>query len=270
LVSGHVAERVGEGQSIRAQAPAGRFTVDPDRGGPLVLLGGGIGVTPLVSVLNAVAASGVAREVWLFLGFRDRTEHPFKPHLERMAREHESIHLHVAYSRPRPEDQAGRDYQHPGRVTLDLIKRELPPADEPYDFYVCGPTGMMEEVGQGLTGLGVPPSRVHIESFGASSMRPRTRRLNRKLAQAGAQIEVEFARSQKTVAWKPESGTLLELAMANDVFFPFACAVGHCGTCATRLLDGRVAYPEEPSFPVREGKCLPCVASPATSVVLDV
>ena len=82
-------------------------------------------------------------------------------------------------------------------------------------------------------------------------------------------MQVAFARADKRVPWDPSHQNLLDFALDQGVFIPFACATGRCGTCATDLLEGEVEYPLEPEFPVRAGRCLPCVAQPRTDVTLD-
>lgn len=263
-------DRVRVGDVLEARAPNGRFTLTPFATSPLVFLAGGIGITPLMSMLNGLIARGEARDVWLFYGVRSGREHVFREHLQRVARAHPRVRLQVAYSKPEPRDREGRDFQHRGRVTTELVQRVLPPSEsEPYTFYVCGPSAMMRDLSEGLEGLGVPRSRVHVEAFGAAAVKPFTRRLTRRLSAKGGGTEVTFSRSGKRATWDPRAQTLLDFAMANGVFIPFACATGHCGTCHTALVEGQVDYALDPQFPVRPGFCLPCVAVPRGPVTLE-
>lgn len=269
--STHLVERVGEGDVLAVRAPNGTFSLPRGQSGPVVLIGGGIGVTPLMGMVEGLVARGERRPTWLVLGFRSGAEHPFAQRLAALAGEHPWLHLVVCYSQPAASDVLGRAYHRRGRVTVERLTEILPPADAPYAFYVCGPAAMMADLTDGLEERGVPASAIHVEAFGAGSVRPLTRRLERRLEESdGGERSVTFARSGKTVPWDPEASSVLDLALANDVFFPFACAAGHCGTCSSRLLAGEVAYPVEPQYPFREGHCLPCIAVPKTSIEVDV
>ena len=259
-VSPHLVERVAVGDVLQVRAPLGRFVLEPGAD-PVVLVGGGIGVTPLLSMLEAAVATGPQRDVWVFLSFRRAAEHPFAAHLRRLASA-ERVSLHVSYSRPGPDD-TGHDRA--GRIDGELLAARLPRADRPYAFYLCGPPSFLTSLRADLAALGVPDSRVHVESFGPAS----ARRITRSLGRPGAKVSVEFARAGKRVPWDPSHANLLDFALDQGVFLPFACATGRCGTCATELLDGQVDYPLAPEFPVREGRCLPCVAVPRTDVRLD-
>ncbi len=263
--SRHLVERAAVGDVLRARAPTGRFVLDPASLDPAVLVGGGIGVTPLVSMLHAAAARG-ARDVHVVLGMRDGAEHPLKAEVEALVARRPRLRLHVAYSRPRAEDVLGRGHDSVGRVSVDLLTRLLPPADRPYAFYVCGPPGMTASIVEGLRGLGVPAGQVHVEAFGRAT----TRRLRAAVpdpSEPGA--PVTFARSGKQAAWDPSLEALLYLAERAGAPIPYACGVGRCGTCLTRVLEGRVRYPVEPSFPAPPGTCLPCVATPDGPLTLD-
>lgn len=260
------------GTLLDLQAPQGEFTLDPARPpGPLVFLAGGVGITPFMSILEAMALTGgdpadPARGVSLYYGVRDGSEHAFREALASLATHHPWLRQVVCYSQPRPED--AERYERAGRVDLDLLRETLPPADLPYTFFLCGPPPFLDSLLSGLGELGVPPSRIRTETFGASSVRPLTGRLRRPAG--GPLPRVRFARSEVEVPWDPAHGSLLDLAMASGVFFPFACAAGHCGTCVSGLLEGEVDYGVAPQFPLRAGQCLPCIALPKTDLSLDV
>lgn len=265
-------ETVQVGDLIDLHAPAGAFSLDPARPrGPLVFLAGGVGITPFMSLVESLALTGgdpadPARQVFLYYGVRDGREHAFRAALESLARHHPWMHLVVCYSRPRPEDAGA--YQRAGRVETALLRETLPPSERPYSFYLCGPPPFLDALLTGLGELGVPEGQIKTETFGAPSVRPLTGRLKRP---AGAALpQVRFAQAGSEVPWDPQCASLLDLAMANGVFFPFACAAGHCGTCLSSLLEGEVEYGVAPQFPLRAGQCLPCIAVPKTDISLDV
>lgn len=265
LVSSFVQSGLQQGDFIDLLAPRGSFTLDPARPpGPLVFLAGGVGITPFMSMLEALAAAGNQVPVHLYYGVRRAEEHVFRERLAGLAAE-PWLHQRVAYSRPEGELPEG---VRQGRIDLELLKETLPASDRPYTFFICGPPPFLESLREGLTQLGIPEQQIKVEVFGAPSVRPMTRRLSRSAL--AALPTVRFARSEVEAQWDPEATSLLDFAMNKSVFFPFACAAGHCGTCASSLLEGEVDYATEPQFPLREGQCLPCVAVPRTDVTLDV
>src|SRR5262245_34742561 len=137
LVSSHFHDRLAVGDRIEAKAPAGAFTIDlkqHDR--PLVLIGGGIGISPLLSMLNAIVAAASPRGVRLRFGVRDDREHIMRTHLETIARAHANVHLHVFY--PRPTSAMNDPSIHIGHIDLAAMQRLIP--STAFDFYVCGPS----------------------------------------------------------------------------------------------------------------------------------
>lgn len=265
----HLAEQVHEGALLRARAPMGRFVLDPRAPGPAVLVGGGIGLTPFVSMLHAAATARSERDLFVVLGMRDGAEFPLAAEVQALARAGPRVRLHVSFSRPRPgEDVLGRDHHAEGRLTVERLTELLPPTERPYEFYVCGPPAMTASITGGLHDLGVPASQVRVEAFGPATTR-RLRRLEPGPALDAPGVSVTFARSGKTVPWDPSVESLLYLGERHGVPIPYACAVGRCGTCLTKLLSGQVRYPVEPAFRMPPGTCLPCVAVPDGPVSLD-
>ncbi len=125
--STHFHDQIHEGDVLRVRAPAGQFFIDPDASVPAVLIAGGIGITPMMSMLRWCLAEQPERTVHLFYGLRHGGEHAFKQTLEDLAASSPNFHLHVVYSRPGSEELQGRDFRHAGYVDVDLLQRTLPP-----------------------------------------------------------------------------------------------------------------------------------------------
>lgn len=263
LSSSFFHDELDEGDIVDVKAPAGHFCLDPEDLRPVVLIGGGIGLTPVLSMLNAIVAANARRDVWFFYGVRNKGEHAMADHLRQVAADNPNVQVHVCYSDPGPEDKAGIDYRHGERVGLDLLKRALPSND--FDFYICGPPPMMHSLVEGLQAWGVPAPRIHHEAFGPASVKSVAAP---EAAPAGKAVEIAFARSGKSCAWDGRT-SLLEVAEANGVKIDFGCRAGNCGTCLTALLGGEVDYVSPPGTAIEAGSCLACIALPKTAVKLD-
>ena len=125
------------GSLLQVREPAGHFHIDHSDA-PVVLLGGGIGITPMLSMVNWCIAERPEREVWLFYGARHDQELMAHAHLEALADLHSNLHLYFCLSDTDKSTAIGSKYQHHGRVDIDLLRRLLPL--KPYHFYLCGPT----------------------------------------------------------------------------------------------------------------------------------
>jgi ferredoxin-NADP reductase/MOSC domain-containing protein YiiM len=262
LVSSHFHDRLAVGDRIDAKAPAGTFTLDVGRQDqPVVLIGGGIGITPLLSMLNGIVATEAPRETWLLYGVRDEDDHIMRAHLETIARTHANVHLRVFYSRPARAIDRGEIQV--GHINLDALKRLLP--SNAYDFYVCGPAAMMDAVLRDFEAWGVAAERVHTEAFGPATVK---QAVHRPSAQPDCGFDVTFERSGVTAQWSRCDSPLLELAEENAVAIDFGCRAGSCGTCVTRLLSGSVCYLRVPNAPLAVGEILPCIAVPAEPIKL--
>jgi len=166
-VSRHLHDEVEVGDRLRARPPAGDFVLAESRR-PIVLVSAGIGVTPLLSMLHGLVDAADLRPVWFVHGARDGAHHALAEEVRSLATRSTHVSTHVAYSRPRPEDRRGRDFDSEGRVTGALIERVLPVSvsELEADFYLCGPVSFMASVQGDLEERGVSSECIHSESFG--------------------------------------------------------------------------------------------------------
>ncbi|MBF0248167.1 MAG: 2Fe-2S iron-sulfur cluster binding domain-containing protein [Alphaproteobacteria bacterium] len=269
LSSNHLHDNVREGDILAVRAPSGHFHLEPGNA-PIVLIAGGIGVTPILSILEATLARGETRAVWVFYGVRNGSDHAMKAHMQNLAGAHSNVHLHVCYSRPRPGDRLGNDYHHHGHVDISLLRMTLPLA--PYQFYVCGPRGMMESLIPALGEWGVAESAIHYEAFGPASL-PQVGAARRSPAPPTAEpsattLNVTFALSEKTLTWDGRDSSLLEFAEANGIRVDSGCRAGACGACETEIEDGEVVYDNPPDHHPQSGRCLLCMSRPARDLTL--
>jgi ferredoxin-NADP reductase len=262
--SGYFHDQVQVDDVLEVRAPAGTFLLDGQSNEPIVLLGAGIGVTPLVSMLQAMAHAARRRNVYAIFGFRSSAEHPFKDHLHRLGESNRGIHLHMSYSAPLKSDVLYRDYNHRGRLTIDRIRDVLPSSN--FRFYVCGPSQMMESLVPALWDWGVPQAHVHFEAFGPASVKSSAARNRGNVAET---CDVRFERSQRAVKWDGTFASLLEFGEAAGLAMPSGCRAGSCGECLMRVHSGSVNLLKPPGIAVPAGHCLTCISTPAGAVTLD-
>lgn len=265
LSSNHFHDRVQVGDILRVKAPAGHFFIDPDPNLPAVLIGGGIGITPMMSMLRWCVARQPQRVVHLYYGLRNSAEHAFKQAIEDIAASHPALRLNVVYSRPGESDLQGRDYQHRGHVDVELLRRTLPHGR--HQFYVCGPPAMMQTLVPALAEWGVPVADIHYEAFGPASVKLPGAAVAR--APTGTTLEVRFQRSGRTLTWDGQDASLLDFAERHGVAVESGCRSGSCGSCETRLLAGKVQLDHAPDHETAPGHCLLCVGRPSSPLVLQ-
>jgi hypothetical protein len=267
VASSHLHDRVQVGAILQVKAPSGHFHVDPDPGVPAVLIGGGIGITPMMSMLRWILVEQPGRPTHLYYGVRNAQDLAFGSVLKELAATHPQFHLNVVYGRPGPGDAIGRDFHHAGHIDLELLKRTLPHGR--HQFYVCGPPPMMESLVPALAEWGVPEQDIHFEAFGPASVK--TGRAAHREAVSGpdASFEIDFQRSGRTLVWEGQDETLLDFAERHAVAVDSGCRSGGCGSCETRLVSGTVRYAQAPDHDVAPGHCLLCVGTPTSSLVLE-
>lgn len=255
---------------IEVKAPSGGFFFDLTKPHPSVLIGGGIGLTPVLSMVNSMVDSGYTQETWFFYGVRNGAEHAMKEHLQRLDEEHDWLHLQVCYSAPDDDAVLGDDYQQKGRVSVELMSKILPSNN--YDYYMCGPPAMMNTVVADLEEWGVPEKNIHFEAFGPASVKkakPAEPAAGDGPAEAKASFEVNFAKSGKKFEWDGEADSILEFAEENDIDMEFGCRAGNCGSCMTAVKSGDIELVQEAGADCEKGSCLTCVSIPKSNLVLD-
>lgn len=263
MVSNFINSDLQEGNLIDVKSPSGTFYMQPGSNA-LVLLAGGVGITPMLSMLNTVAQSNLKRECLLVYGVGNSQDHAFRKHLQELSRKHPNIHVITCYCNPLPTDQLNHDYQVRGYVTVDLLRQLLP--NNNYDFYLCGPPPFMQSLYDGLGTWGVNEESIRYEAFGPASIK----KSSQTPKPAGkAAIDVRFSQSGTTVTWSDQHENLLEFMEAQDIPIESGCRAGSCGTCETRLLKGQVRYEDESQIECEDGCCLPCVAKPAEAIEID-
>ncbi|WP_082684252.1 NO-inducible flavohemoprotein [Lentibacillus amyloliquefaciens] len=168
VVSGYLHDQAREGDTLELSAPAGDFTITSEKG-PIVLLSGGIGLTPVVGMLDTIAEKDPNRPVTFIHATQNSSAHAMKAHIEQIAADHANVSSFVCYDSPSDADRTSRNYDKEGFVDLPWLQSILSCGNKA-DFYCCGPAPFMKAVDQGLKEWGVSSEKRHYELFNPVSM----------------------------------------------------------------------------------------------------
>lgn len=265
VASSHLHDHVHAGDVIEALGPRGQFTIDAALRRPAVLIGAGVGFTPMVAFARHVVTEGFrhrrTRPLHVVQVARRQDLRAFGDELQALvSRAKGAMKLHVVLD----EGGGAPEGALKGPLTVDLLKSLLPFDD--HEFFLCGPPGFMQALYDDLRDLGVRDARIQAEAFGPSSLKRRpdgATAAPTPPAPAAKQATVTFLRGGDAAEWTPRRGTLLEFAEGKGLNPPFSCRAGHCGSCATRITAGRVTYAEPTAWRPAQGEVLLCCAVPA-------
>jgi len=269
----YLREHVRVGDVLDVSLPRGSFILQSGQR-PAVLLSAGIGATPVLAMLHALAAARSTRPVlWLHTA-RDGQHHPFAAEVRRLMPALTHGRLYVCYSRPGSHDKIGADFDAAGRLSRSVFDEISFPREA--DVYLCGPVRFMADIKEALAALDVAPKRIHAEIFNGSESRTpgivsaATRPPHLPGDDANTGPLVSFARSGIAARWKASAyNSILELAEACDVPVRWACRTGVCHNCESGLVSGEVAYEPQPVEKPADGNLLVCCSQPIRDVVID-
>ena len=252
------------GTVLRTGAPRGSFVLEAAPN-PVVLITGGIGVTPAISMLHALARQA-GREVYFIHACNDRSEHSFADEVQALAANRPWVRVFNAYATGTEKDIRSGHCHHLGFVDRNVLRRLLPLDD--YHVYLCGPPGFMTAIETALQSLGVTKAAVRREVFGQAALNPPVAETPATKSDARGKT-IEFTRSGLKVAWSDSFTSLLDFAEAQGLEPEFSCRAGVCGNCACRLLAGEVDYATEPLDWPADGQVLLCCSRPNGHIALD-
>ncbi len=271
LSSNYLHDSIGVGDVLQFDGPRGAFVLDEGSPRPVVLLSGGVGLTPMVAMLHALADRSDRRTLFLH-ACENGDVHALRDEVADLVAQHPNLSSHFCYRTPSAEDRATNRFDSEGFVTREVLQSLLCLDD--YDFYLCGPPPFMQAMYQTLRGLGVAKNRIAYEFFGPATVletgaaQPPVAAKTAP-AMTGGAITVEFRKSGIMAEWNAGAQSLLSFAEDYGLKPDFSCRAGICGTCSSRKLSGDVRYFEDPLDDVAEGDVLLCCSRPTTAVVLD-
>jgi ferredoxin-NADP reductase/MOSC domain-containing protein YiiM len=261
------------GDALDVSSPRGSFILKAGER-PIVLLSAGIGATPVLAMLYALADAPSTQHVLWMHAAHDGDHHPFASEVRRLAHALPHCRSFVCYSRPGSRDKIGEGFDAVGHLSRSVFEEAGLPQDA--EAYLCGPARFMAEMKEALITFGVSPGQIHIELFnGSESMAPgvvsavpRTPHLPNDDTSTGPLVS--FGRSGITAHWKASAyQSILELAEACDVPVRWSCRTGVCHNCESGLVSGAVTYEPQPLDKPAEGNVLICCSQPMRDVVID-
>ena len=269
----YLREHLHVGDRLDVSSPRGSFVLQPGER-PIVLLSAGIGTTPVLAMLHALAAARSPRHVFWLHTARDGQHHPFAGEVRSLMRALRNGRSYVCYTRPDSIDKTDKDFNGTGRFSRSVFDELGLPRDA--DAYLCGPARFMADMKEALAALGVAPERVHIEIFnGGESVTPGVVGAMRRTPhppgdEANTGPLVSFARSGVSAHWDASRyASILEMAEACDVPVRWACRTGVCHNCESGLVSGAVVYETQPLDKPADGNLLVCCSQPTSDVVID-
>lgn len=268
VISNHLHKTLKQGDVIEAKAPRGAFFIDPGEKRPAVLLAGGVGITPMISMARHVFLEGFrkrhVRPLTIVHAAQTTEQRAFAKDFSEMADQTRGAIRYLSFiGRPKADEEAGVDFNGNGRITADALRQVL--ALDDYDFYLCGPGPFMQAMYDALCDLGVRDARIYAEAFGPASLERRPDEGDASPKEPEKEAEeavIKFAKSGFEQRWNAGDATLLETAEAHGLAPEFGCRSGACGSCAVKLKSGSVAYRTPPTGARKEDEVLICCAVP--------
>ena len=247
-----------EGDVLDVRAPSGKFYLDLTEKTPIVLIGGGIGLTPSLSMLNTLADIDSERKIHLLYAVQNKQEQIMEAHFLAIQEKLKNFTFHRFYGECEEEELSASI--HKGFISCPLMRDIGIEFDA--DFYICGPPPMMSAIVGGLESEGVSQDRIHFESFGPASVSKKSEVKPADVSDSEVKHPISFSLSGKNVEWEPSHGSILDAAESAGVDIQSGCRAGSCGTCLTAILDGDVSYIDDAGVDIEKGSCLACIAIP--------
>jgi ferredoxin-NADP reductase len=255
--------------TLEVQAPSGKFVFTGKEADSVVLISGGVGITPMTSITRALTDMGWNGDIYFIAACRDPEHLIFQSELKTLQARHPNLHVFIAMSRMEQDT----DGYHRGRITKDLLAQWVPDLASKW-IHLCGAPPMMDAVKQMLAELGVPGEKIHTENFG-SQQKPQVRSAEREKIQKTTPVEkagtVTFQRSDTSAEFMPDE-TVLEASERVDVNIDYSCRTGSCGVCRVKLLSGSVTMEVEDGLDSDDkasGIILACQAKSTGNVAVD-
>lgn len=282
-VSRHLHDNLQPGDRLTVTAPAGKFVFNGKSATSVVLIAGGVGITPLMSMARYLVQTNWSGSIDFVIVAKSEKELIFRREIEAMQRTFPRLQVHITLSQEMDDSSWSGKLGRLEATWLSSCCADL----RTRPIYLCGPDGMMQQTREMLLALGVPPANLHQEAFTSSSARAEKMELAPVASSAArmepalptflvdspnAEHQVQFVR-QQVAADVRDDITVLEAAESLGVAIPYECRAGVCGQCKVRLTHGHVAMDSQSALSPQEkafGWILACQATPRTNLEVEV
>ena len=280
VFSDYMHDKVKEGDILDVMAPSGNFTFTGREADSVVLIGGGVGITPLMAAIRYLFDIAWPGQIHLVYGAQSTEQFIFRDELEYLQRRMNNLHVVATMARAAGTSWMGSE----GQITADFMKRAIPDLAQ-RRVHLCGPPRMMEALRKTLGELGVPSEQIKTEAFGPArgavpppgmtvvEKRPSGNGADHEGATAigPATASIRFAKSGKVVPLPPDK-SVLEVAESIGVPIDYSCRSGICGLCKTHLLEGSVTMEVQEALTEDDkakGMILACQAKSIGNLVVE-
>lgn len=265
VVSKFLHEEVAQEDCLRVGSPTGDFYLDQNNTAPIVMLSGGVGITPMLSMLEQLVLTHSGLQVFFIHSSTNNNVQPMKKRLSEIKQRHSHILVNIHHSRPLKNEEQGVDFDNKGAISLDYLKETIPnPSNCMY--YLCGPNSFMVAMYAHLAELGAEVSNIRYEFFKEAKKMASSLIVDETGQDA---FTVKFQKSRKTVVWNNKYNAILELAESVDIYPENSCRMGTCLSCESKLLKGEIMYDPEPFMQAKDEHILICCAHPKSNLVID-
>lgn len=264
-VSRHINDLLNVGDEINAGGPAGKFTFDGTEADSIVLVSGGVGITPMVSIARYLTEQSWPGDIYFIYACRTEADYILQKPIAELEQRNPKLHVTITMSRPGPDWKGPR-----GRITKELLTEAVPELAS-RRAHVCGPVPMMDAAKAMLTELGVTAENLKSEQFGAVKPAPAAPGTTSKPKATATGPEVTFSTNNKSANIHPGQ-TILELSEDLGIGIDNSCRIGTCGLCKVKMTSGEVDQETDDALDEDDkssGIILACQAIPKTEVTVE-
>ncbi len=275
-VSRHIDDLLEVGDEIESGGPVGRFTFAGSEADSIVLIAGGVGITPMMSISRYLTEIAWPGDIFLVYTCRVPTDYIFQKEIPDLQRKNPKLHVAVTMSRPEGTDWTGPR----GRLTKEWLAQTVPNIAS-RRVHLCGPPAMMDSTKAMLAELGLPPEQLKTEAFGLAKPPPASAATaSSKPTAAATGPLVTFSKNNKSAKIRldlergdsPPKQSILELSEELSIGIENSCRVGTCGICKVKMTSGEVEMAIEDALDPSDktnGIILACQAKPKGDVVVE-
>jgi ferredoxin-NADP reductase len=265
LVSGYFHNELTIGDVVEVSFPTGAFHLLPNSSKPVILLSGGVGITPMLSMLEYLSTYQPCREIYFIHSSLNKAVRPMAERINELVGQNKNLHADLFHTSPLSTEQQGTDYDFSGYISKEYLQPVC--EQQEVDLFLCGPLSFMESMYGFLLDSGIAETNIHYEFFGEHKQLG----TEPDLARDGENsFRIRFIKSNIEAAWDGSKQSLLDLAETVGLKPAFSCPMGTCSTCESNLIKGSFVYDPEPFMETGENSLLICCAKPTSDLEIDI